>query len=213
MVQVNNNYSKLPGNYLFSEVARKKQAYLDAHPTAQLINMGIGDVTRPLFPAVIAAMQQAVDEMGQASSFRGYAPEQGYDFLRQLIAECDFQARGADISADEIFVSDGAKSDCANIGDIFALDNIVAVCDPVYPVYVDSNAMSGRAGEYQDGRWSKLVYLPCKKRQCFYSPAAAAAGGFDLPVLSQQSHRCYSYGSAVAAVGGLCQCTRCGAAF
>ena len=167
MVQVNNNYSKLPGNYLFSEVARKKQAYLEAHPTAQLINMGIGDVTRPLFPAVIAAMQQAVDEMGQASSFRGYAPEQGYDFLRQLIAECDFQARGADISADEIFVSDGAKSDCANIGDIFALDNIVAVCDPVYPVYVDSNAMSGRAGEYQDGRWSKLVYLPCKKDNAF----------------------------------------------
>lgn len=168
MLQVNTNYGKLPGSYLFSQVAARKKAFLEENPGTTLINMGIGDVTKPLFPSVIAAMHKAVEEMASAETFRGYAPEQGYDFLREAIAENDFRSRGADISANEVFISDGAKSDCANIGDIFGLDNIVAVCDPVYPVYVDSNAMSGRAGDCgQNGRWSKLVYLPCTQENGF----------------------------------------------
>ena len=135
----------------------------------RLIRLGIGDVTRPLAPAVISAMHAAVDEMGTMEGFRGYGPEQGYDFLRQAIAEYDYQARGAEIAPDEIFISDGAKSDCGNIGDIFGVDNVVAVCDPVYPVYVDTNAMAGRAGEYSEavGRWSNLVYMPCTAENGF----------------------------------------------
>ena len=155
MVNINDNFAKLPGSYLFAETGRRKRVFLENNPGRRLINMGIGDVTRPLFPSVLAAMHKAVDEMGDASTFRGYAPEQGYDFLRQAIAENDFAKRGAGIEADEIFVSDGAKSDCANIVDIFGGGNTVAVCDPVYPVYVDSNAMAGRAGDYEGGRWNK----------------------------------------------------------
>lgn len=162
MVRVNENFQKLPGSYLFSETARRKNAYFAAHPDARVINMGIGDVTRPLPLSVIRAMHEAVDEMGNAATFHGYGPEQGYDFLRELIAKHDYAARGVSIEADEIFVSDGAKSDCGNIGDIFSVDNTVAVCDPVYPAYVDTNAMAGRAGDYgNDGRWSRLVYLEC----------------------------------------------------
>ena len=163
MTKVNPNFLKLPGSYLFSEVARRIAAYSDAHPAAKIIKLSIGDVTQPLAPAVIQAMHEAVDEMASAATFRGYGPEQGYDFLRNAIAEHDYKARGVDIAPDEIFVSDGAKSDCGNIGDIFGTDNVVAVCDPVYPVYVDSNAMAGRAGDYQEqlGRWNKLVYMPC----------------------------------------------------
>ena len=162
MVKVNERYAKLPGNYLFSEIARRVAAYSAGHPDVKLIRLGIGDVTRPLAPAVVAAMQKAVSEMGQRETFHGYGPEQGYEFLRNAIAEHDFHRRGAEVAPDEIFVSDGAKSDCGNIGDIFSVDNIVAVCDPVYPVYVDTNAMGGRAGEYlsETGRWSDLVYLP-----------------------------------------------------
>ena len=162
MVKVNEQYAKLPGNYLFSEIARRVAAYSAGHPDVKLIRLGIGDVTRPLAPAVVAAMQKAVSEMGQRETFHGYGPEQGYEFLRNAIAEHDFHRRGAEVAPDEIFVSDGAKSDCGNIGDIFSADNIVAVCDPVYPVYVDTNAMGGRAGEYlsETGRWSDLVYLP-----------------------------------------------------
>jgi LL-diaminopimelate aminotransferase len=148
-------------------MAKRQAAYLSEFPGEKLLHMGIGDVTRPLFPSVIAAMHQAVDEMASAGSFRGYAPEQGYSFLRELIAQNDFAARGADIQADEIFVSDGAKTDCANIGDLFGPDNVVAVCDPVYPVYVDSSAMSGRAGDYENGRWTKLQYLPCTESNGF----------------------------------------------
>ncbi len=162
MAKVNENYQKLPGSYLFAEIARRVAAYSAEHPDARLIRLGIGDVTRPLVPAVIEAMHRAVDEMGQKETFRGYGPEQGYDFLRKAIVEHDFKARGVEIDMDEIFVSDGAKSDCGNIGDIFSSDNIVAVCDPVYPVYVDTNAMAGRAGEYlaAQERWSKLYYMP-----------------------------------------------------
>lgn len=169
MVKINDNYLKLPGSYLFSEVARRIAAYTAAHPEAKITKLSIGDVTRPLVPAVIEAMHKAVDEMGTAEGFHGYGPEQGYPFLREAIAQCDYAQRGVDIQADEIFVSDGAKSDCGNIGDIFGVDNVVAVCDPVYPVYVDTNAMAGRAGEYQEelGKWNKLVYMPCVEANGF----------------------------------------------
>ena len=162
MANINENYQKLPGSYLFAEIARRVAAYTAAHPDKKLIKLGIGDVTQPLCPAVIEAMHKAVDEMGSKETFRGYGPEQGYDFLREAIRQNDFLARGADIAMDEIFVSDGAKSDCGNIGDIFSQDNVVAVCDPVYPVYVDTNAMAGRAGEYLADKemWSNIYYMP-----------------------------------------------------
>lgn len=169
MVKVNENFLKLPGSYLFSEVARRIRVYGETHPGAEIIKLSIGDVTRPLVPAVITAMHSAVDEMGTAESFRGYGPEQGYEFLREAIAQGDYAARGVNIQPGEIFVSDGAKSDCGNIGDIFGVENVVAVCDPVYPVYVDTNAMAGRAGEYQEelGRWNRLVYMPCVEENGF----------------------------------------------
>ena len=169
MAKINDNYLKLPGSYLFSEIARRVSAYSQRGLKRELIRLGIGDVTRPLAPAVTAAMHAAVDEMATAAGFHGYGPEQGYDFLRQAIVEHDYAARGISITSGEIFVSDGAKSDCGNIGDIFGIDNVVAVCDPVYPVYVDTNAMTGRAGEYNEdtGRWSKLVYMPCTADNAF----------------------------------------------
>ena len=169
MTKVNQNFLKLPGSYLFSEIARRLAAYTAEHPEANMIRLGIGDVTRPLAPAVIEAMHKAVDEMGTFEGFHGYGPEQGYDFLREAIAKTDYAARGVDIKPNEIFVSDGAKSDCGNIGDIFGADNVVAVCDPVYPVYVDTNAMAGRAGDFQEelGKWSKLVYMPCVEENGF----------------------------------------------
>ena len=169
MVQINENFLKLPGSYLFSEVARRISAYTSAHPGVQITKLSIGDVTRPLAPAVTAAMHKAVDEMGTFEGFHGYGPEQGYEFLREAIAQGDYAARGVDIQPGEIFVSDGAKSDCGNIGDIFGVDNVVAVCDPVYPVYVDTNAMAGRAGEYQEelGKWNRLIYMPCVEANGF----------------------------------------------
>lgn len=168
MALINENYTKLPGGYLFSEIARKVNEFKTSHPDANVIRLGIGDVTKPLAPAVISALHKAVDEMSDASSFRGYGPEQGYDFLVNTIVENDYKARGLNIAADEVFVSDGSKSDTGNIGDILGLDNIVAVTDPVYPVYVDTNAMAGRAGELlADGKWSKLVYIPCTSENDF----------------------------------------------
>ena len=169
MVKINENYLKLPGSYLFSEVARRIAAYSVAHPEAKIVKLSIGDVTRPLVPAVIEAMHKAVDEMGTLEGFHGYGPEQGYPFLREAIAQHDYAARGVNVKPEEIFVSDGAKSDCGNIGDIFGVDNVVAVCDPVYPVYVDTNAMAGRAGDYVEelGRWNKLVYMPCVEANGF----------------------------------------------
>lgn len=162
MAKVNENYQKLPGSYLFSEIARRTAAYSEEHPEVNLIKMGIGDVTRPLAPAVIEAMHNAVNDLSKPETFHGYGPEQGYDFLREVIAENDFHVRGVDIAVDEIFVSDGAKSDCGNIGDILAIDNKIAVCDPVYPVYVDTNAMAGRAGEYDEEAqgWTNIYYMP-----------------------------------------------------
>ena len=172
MARINRNYEKLPGSYLFSEIARRTAAYQEANPDARLIKMGIGDVTRPLAPAVVAAMHAAVDDLAAAETFHGYGPEQGYAFLRDAIAEHDFAARNIAIDPDEIFISDGAKSDCGNIGDILSVDNIVAVCDPVYPVYVDTNAMAGRAGDYDEGKqgWTKIHYMPTTAENGF-SPA------------------------------------------
>jgi LL-diaminopimelate aminotransferase len=167
MTKVNANFLKLPGSYLFSEIARRVNAYAAANPGRSLIRLGIGDVTLPLPPSVIAAMHEAVEEMGKKESFKGYGPEFGYDFLRQAILEHDYKARGVDLEIDEIFISDGAKSDTGNIGDIFSTDNVVAVCDPVYPVYVDTNAMAGRAGDYVNDKWSRLIYMPCVEENGF----------------------------------------------
>jgi len=162
MALINENYIKLPGSYLFSDIARKVNEFKTAHPEANIIRLGIGDVTKPLAPAIIEALHKSVDEMADASTFRGYGPEQGYDFLVNTIVENDYKALGLDIAADEIFVSDGSKSDTGNIGDILGVDNKIAITDPVYPVYVDTNVMAGRAGELQaDGKWSNIVYLPC----------------------------------------------------
>ncbi len=169
MFKINDNYQKLPGSYLFSTIAKKVAAYTQANPKKDIIRLGIGDVTQPLAPAVINAMHKAVDEMADAATFRGYAPDLGYEFLRNAIAEHDYKARGCDIEPGEIFVSDGAKSDSANIQEIFAQDNKIAVCDPVYPVYVDSNVMSGRTGTYDavSGTWSDVVYMPCTMENQF----------------------------------------------
>ncbi len=160
MFHINDNFCRLADSYLFSEVARRINAFKESHPDADIIRMGIGDVTRPICDAAIKAMHAAVDEEADASSFHGYGPEQGYAFLRDAIAEHDYRARGVEIAPDEIFVSDGAKSDTGNIGDILSTANRVAVTDPVYPVYVDTNVMGGRAGELVDGCWSRIIYLP-----------------------------------------------------
>ena len=169
MFTANQDYLKLPGSYLFSTVAKKTNAFIAEHPEAKIIRLGIGDVTKPLPPAVIKALHSAVEEQAQAETFRGYAPDLGYDFLRTAIAENDYKARGCDIEADEIFVSDGAKSDSANIQEIFEKDCKIAVCDPVYPVYVDSNVMAGRTGVYDTASetWSNVIYMPCTQDNGF----------------------------------------------
>ncbi len=163
MFKLNENYLKLPGSYLFSTIGKKVNAYSAAHPDKKVIRLGIGDVTQPLAPVIVEAMHKAVDEMGKAETFHGYAPELGYEFLRNAIAENDYKARGCSITADEIFISDGAKCDSSNIQEIFSLDNRIAVCDPVYPVYVDSNVMAGRTGTYnkEQETWSDVIYMPC----------------------------------------------------
>ena len=169
MFKLNDNYLKLPGSYLFSTIGKKVKAYSDEHPDKKIIRLGIGDVTQPLAPAIIKALHGAVDEMADAKTFRGYAPDLGYEFLRNAIAENDYKSRGCDIAADEIFVSDGAKSDSANIQEILSLDNKIAVCDPVYPVYVDSNVMAGRTGVYDAASqtWSDVIYMPCNAENNF----------------------------------------------
>lgn len=169
MFKLNDNYLKLPGSYLFSTIGKKVKAYSDEHHDKKIIRLGIGDVTQPLAPAIIKALHGAVDEMADAKTFRGYAPDLGYEFLRNAIAENDYKARGCEIAADEIFVSDGAKSDSANIQEILSLDNRIAVCDPVYPVYVDSNVMAGRTGVYDAASqtWSDVIYMPCNAENNF----------------------------------------------
>ena len=167
MATINNSYFKLPGSYLFAEIARRVNAFKTANPSANIIRLGIGDVTRPLVPAVIDGLHKAVDEMAQLATFRGYGPEQGYEFLIKAIIDNDYTPRGIQLGLDEVFVSDGAKSDVGNIQEIFGVDNIVAITDPVYPVYLDSNVMAGRTGAYQDGRFQKIVYMPCTAENDF----------------------------------------------
>lgn len=167
MAHVNENFLKLPGSYLFSDIAKKVKAYQESHPDKRLIRLGIGDVTRPLPQASIEAMHRAVDEMANKSTFHGYGPEQGYDFLIDTIIKNDFEPRGIELSSSEVFISDGAKSDTGNIGDILGLDNKVAVTDPVYPVYVDSNVMGGRAGQLNEKQWSDITYMPCTAENNF----------------------------------------------
>lgn len=169
MFEINRNYLKLPGNYLFSTIARKVNEYQQANPEKEIIRLGIGDVTRPLAPAIIEAMHRAVDDMGRAETFHGYAPEQGYEFLRTVIAKNDYQDKGCEISADEIFISDGAKCDSGNIQEIFAGENKIAVCDPVYPVYVDTNVMAGRTGQFDadSGKFKDVIYMPCTRENHF----------------------------------------------
>lgn len=167
MLHINQNFQKLPGSYLFAEIARRVKAYQAAHPEADIIRLGIGDVTKPLVPAVIEAMHSAVEEMGHEETFHGYGPDFGYDFLVNAIREGDYAARGIEIAYDEVFISDGAKCDVGNIQELFSPDAVIAVTDPVYPVYVDSNAMAGRAGNYVGDRWDRLVYLPCNAENGF----------------------------------------------
>ena len=169
MARINHNYLKLQGSYLFSTIGKKIREYEQEHPDKRIIRLGIGDVTQPLAPEIIQALHTAVDEMGSKDSFRGYAPDLGYEFLRSKIAEVDYRSLGCDISSDEIFVSDGAKCDCGNIQEIFGIDNRIAVCDPVYPVYVDSNVMAGRTGVYNEalGGFEDVIYMPCTKDNGF----------------------------------------------
>jgi LL-diaminopimelate aminotransferase len=167
MILINENYGKLQASYLFSDIARRVKAYQTEHPDKPVIRLGIGDVTEPLPPACVAALHQAVDEMASVATFRGYGPEQGYDFLREVIARNDYQARGADIAADEVFVSDGAKCDTANIQELFGAKLRIAIPDPVYPVYVDTNVMAGRTGKCVKGRYKNLIYLPCTEANGF----------------------------------------------
>ena len=167
MIRINENYQKLQASYLFSDIAKRVTAHQQAHPDEKLIKLGIGDVTRALPDACIRALHEAVDEMANDDSFHGYGPEQGYDFLREVIAREDFQARGCNIEAEEIFVSDGAKCDSGNFQEIFSTDITVAIPDPVYPVYVDTNVMAGRTGESADGRYQGLVYLEATRENGF----------------------------------------------
>ena len=168
MATINDNYLKLPGSYLFAEIARRVAAFKEANPEADIIRLGIGDVTQPLPPACIEAMHKAVDELASADTFRGYGPEQGYSFLTDAIIEHNYKARGIEIESDEIFISDGSKSDCGNIQEIFGTDNHVAITDPVYPVYLDTNVMAGRTGTLQeDGHFEGVTYLPCDANNDF----------------------------------------------
>lgn len=175
MLHINENMTKLPGNYLFADISKRVKKFESENPDANIIKLGIGDVTKPITPAVISAMKKASDEMGQAETFHGYGPDAGYPFLIKAILDNDYKSRGINISEDEIFITDGAKSDVGNLQEIFSSDAIIAVTDPVYPVYVDSNAMSGRAGTYVKNKWDKMVYLPC-----------TAENGF-VPSLPQQA--------------------------
>jgi len=168
MTIINENYLKLAGSYLFSEIGKRVSKFTEENPDAKIIRLGIGDVTRPLAPAVIEAMHKAVEEMAEEKTFRGYGPEQGYSFLIEKIIRFDYEARGINLGVDEVFVSDGSKIDTGNIQEIFGLENRIAVTDPVYPVYVDSNVMAGRTGTLgTDGKWSDITYLPCTAENGF----------------------------------------------
>lgn len=167
MIKANENYNKLKASYLFSDIAKRVAAFQKENPDSDIIRLGIGDVTKPLTPACIAGFHQGVEEMAHEETFKGYGPEQGYDFLRQKIARQDFQSRNADILADEIFISDGAKCDTGNFQELFSTDITVAIPDPVYPAYLDTNVMAGRTGYYENGRYNGIVYLDCVKENNF----------------------------------------------
>ena len=167
MALVNEHYLKLSDNYLFADIAKKVNAFKVSHPKVRVISLGIGDVTQPLCPAVIAAMHKAVDEMSSKTTFKGYGPERGYDFLRDAIIKHDYLSRGIHLDSSEVFINDGAKSDTGNIGEIVRWDNSIGVTDPIYPVYIDSNVMCGRAGVLKDGRWSNVTYMPCTEANGF----------------------------------------------
>ena len=169
MALINEHFLKLPGNYLFQDIAKRVKAYKVSHPKKRVISLGIGDVTRPLCPAVIEAMHKAVEEMATQATFRGYGPERGYDFLREAIIKNDYLTRGVHLDKDEIFVNDGAKSDTGNIQEIVRWDNNIGVTDPIYPVYIDSNVMIGRAGVFENGKWSNVAYMPCTAENGFVS--------------------------------------------
>lgn len=184
MIRLNNNFSKLQSSYLFVEISRRVNAHSEANPDRKLIKLGIGDVTNPLPPSIIKAFHEGVDEQAEADSFKGYGPEQGYAFLREAIAEADYTSRGCPISADDIFVSDGAKCDTGNFQELFADDITIAVPDPVYPVYVDTNVMAGRTGEARDRRYEGLIYLEGTQENDFVPlPADLPEGGADLVYL------------------------------
>ena len=187
MVTVNHNYLKLPGSYLFSTIGKKVRAYKEENPDKEVISLGIGDVTQPLVPAIIDALHGAVEEMAHAETFHGYAPDLGYEFLRRAIAKNDYQDRGCNIAADEIFVSDGAKSDSGNIQEIFGTDNKVAVCDPVYPVYVDTNVMAGRTGEYNTvhENFERCDLYAMPQGKWIFAGASIRSAGSDLSLLSK----------------------------
>ena len=169
MIKINENFLKLQAGYLFPEIGRRVRTFQQENPSAKIIRLGIGDVTEPLPSAIIEAMHKAVDEMGNPASVKGYGPEQGYDFLINAIIENDYRLRGVDIASDEVFVSDGSKCDTGNFQEVFGLDNVIAVTDPVYPVYVDTNVMAGRTGDFQQerGHYSKIVYMPCTAENNF----------------------------------------------
>jgi LL-diaminopimelate aminotransferase len=171
VARINDHYLRLKSSYLFTEIAKRVKAFQAAHPDAKVIRLGIGDVTRPLAPAIVGGLHAAVDEMARLETFRGYGPEPGYEFLAELIAKHDYGARGVTVAVDEIFVSDGAKSDTGNFQEIFSADSVIALTDPVYPVYLDSNVMAGRAGTSDDrGRYDRIVYLPCVAENGFHPP-------------------------------------------
>lgn len=167
MLKINENYLKLPGNYLFAEIRNRVNAFKDANPEADVISLGIGDVTRPLNDEIVSALHGAVEDMANEESFKGYGPDQGYRFLIDAIIENEYNTRGVELSHDELFISDGAKCDTGNFQEIFGSDNTIAVTDPVYPVYVDTNAMAGRTGEFIDGKWSNVIYMPCTAENGF----------------------------------------------
>lgn len=167
MLKINENYLKLPGNYLFAEIKNRVNKYKASNPGANVISLGIGDVTQPLNEEIVRALHNAVDDMSKGDTFKGYGPDQGYDFLINAIIENDYKSRGVELDQDEIFVSDGAKCDTGNFQEIFGTDNTIAVTDPVYPVYVDTNAMAGRTGDFIDGRWSNVIYMPCTAENNF----------------------------------------------
>jgi LL-diaminopimelate aminotransferase len=174
MALINEHYLKLKAGYLFPEIGRRVKEYTQANPDKKVIRMGIGDVTQPLVPEVVKAFHEGVEEMAKASTFKGYGPEQGYDFLREAIAKNDYQARGVDISADDIFVSDGSKCDTGNIQEIFGHDNKIAICDPVYPVYADTTVMSGKTGACKDnGYFENIIYMPCNEANGFIADIPA----------------------------------------